>query len=189
MRSLIKLFNIKNIPNFLTILRILLIPSIIICIEIGSFKYYWIALFLYIFACFSDFFDGYLARKYDLESNLGRFLDPIADKILVVSILIVLIANKLIYGFFVYPALIIILREIIVSGLRDFFLHSSKTLLVTKLAKWKTLIQMSSLGFLIAHQNFETKLILYTGNIGLTLASIITIYTGYIYFKKNLKLF
>ena len=173
----------------MTILRIVLIPSIIICIELGNEKYYWIALFLYVIACFSDFFDGYLARKFDIESNFGRFLDPIADKILVVSILIILIANHLIVGVFVYPALIIILREIIVSGLRDFFLHSSETLLVTNLAKWKTLIQMSSLGFLLVQNNFEIKLILYCGNFGLTLASAITIYTGYIYFKKNLKLF
>ena len=183
------MFNLKNIPNFLTILRIVLIPSIIICTEIGNEKYYWIALFLYIAACFSDFLDGYLARKFDIESNFGRFLDPIADKILVVSILIILIANHLIVGVFVYPALIIILREIIVSGLRDFFLHSTKTLLVTNLAKWKTLIQMSSLGFLLVQDNFESKLILYLGNFGLTIASAITIYTGYIYFKKNLKLF
>ena len=82
------MFSLKNIPNFLTILRIVLIPSIIICIELGDEKYYWIALFLYVTACFSDFLDGYLARKFDLESNFGRFLDPIADKILVVSILI-----------------------------------------------------------------------------------------------------
>ena len=183
------MFSLKNIPNFLTILRIVLIPSIVICIEVGNQQYYWIALFLYVTACFSDFFDGYLARKFDIESNFGRFLDPIADKILVVSILIILIANHLIVGAFVYPALVIILREIIVSGLRDFFLHSTKTLLVTNLAKWKTLIQMSSLGFLLVQNNFETKLILYLGNLGLTFASAITIYTGYIYFKKNLKLF
>ena len=183
------MFNLKNIPNLLTILRIVLIPTIIICIEIGSEKYFWIALFLYVTACFSDFFDGYLARKFDIESNFGRFLDPIADKILVVSVIVILIANSLIKGVFVYPALVIILREIIVSGLRDFFLHSSKTLLVTNLAKWKTLIQMSSLGFLIVQNNFDTKLILYLGNLGLTFASAVTIYTGYIYFKKNLKLF
>ena len=183
------MFNLKNIPNFLTILRIVLIPSIIVCIEVGNEKYYWIALFLYVTACFSDFFDGYLARKFDIESNFGRFLDPIADKILVVSILIILIANNLIIGVFVYPALVIILREIIVSGLRDFFLHSTKTLLVTNLAKWKTLIQMSSLGFLMIYENFGTNFILYFGNFGLTIASIFTIYTGYVYFKNNLKFF
>ena len=183
------MFSKKNIPNFLTVFRIFLIPSIIISVEIGNSKYYWVALILYILAFFSYFFDVYFARKFDLESNFGKFLYPIADKILVVSIIIVLIANNQISGIFVYPALIIILREIIVSGLRDFFLHSSHTLLVTKLAKWKTLLQMSSLGFLIVHQNFDTKFILYFGNFGLSLASIITIYTGYIYFKKNLKLF
>ena len=84
------MFNLKNIPNFLTILRIILIPSIVICIEIGNEKYYWIALFLYVTACFSDFFDGYLARKFDIESNFGRFLDPIADKILVTFLILAL---------------------------------------------------------------------------------------------------
>ena len=183
------MFNIKNIPNFLTILRIILIPSIIICIEADNYNYNLAALTLYIFACFSDFFDGYLARKFDMESNFGRFLDPIADKILVVSIIIILIANNQITNFFVYPALIIIIREILVSGLRDFFLHSSKNLFVTNLAKWKTLIQMSSLGFLMIYENFETSIILFFGNLGLTIASIFTIYTGYIYFKNNLKFF
>ena len=85
--------------------------------------------------------------------------------------------------------LIIVLREILVSGLRDFFSHSSENLVVTNLSKWKTLIQMFSLGFLIVSDNFETVLILYTGLIGLTISSIITIHTGYYYFKKNLKLF
>ena len=183
------MFSLKNIPNFLTILRIVLIPSIVICIEVGNQQYYWIALFLYVTACFSDFFDGYLARKFDIESNFGRFLDPIADKILSVSIIFILIAQSKINGLFVYAALIIVIREILVSGLRDFFSHSSENLVVTNLSKWKTLIQMSSLGFLLVQNNFETKLILYLGNLGLTFASAITIYTGYIYFKKNLKLF
>ena len=178
------------LPNILTFLRLVLAPALIIYLIIDktdSAKF--LGMFLFIIIIATDFFDGYLARKFDIESNFGRFLDPIADKVLVVSVLIILIANNLISGAFVYPALVIILREIIVSGLRDFFLHSSKTLLVTNLAKWKTLIQMSSLGFLIVQNNFDTKLILYIGNLGLTFASAITIYTGYIYFKKNLKLF
>ena len=90
-RSLIKLFKLNNIPNFLTILRILLIPGIIICIELDQPKYSWLALSFYIFACFSDFLDGYIARKYDIESNFGKFLDPIADKILIVALLIILL--------------------------------------------------------------------------------------------------
>jgi len=187
--SLIEMFKLKNIPNFLTLIRILLIPIIILFMEIDEELYRWLSLSLYFIACISDFFDGYLARKFEIESNFGRFLDPIADKILIVSIIFILIAQSKINGLFVYAALIIVIREILVSGLRDFFSHSSENLVVTNLSKWKTLIQMFSLGFLIVSDNFETILILYTGLIGLTISSIITIHTGYYYFKKNLKLF
>ena len=183
------MFKLANIPNILTLLRILIIPVIIIFLEIGNEFYNWLSLLLYIIACISDFFDGYLARKFELESSFGRFLDPIADKILIVSVIFILVSNSIITGFFVYPALVIVIREILVSGLRDFFAHSTETLLVTNLSKWKTLIQMFSLGFLIVANNFESNLILYTGYIGLTVASIMTIHTGYIYFKKNLRLF
>ncbi len=183
------MFKLKNIPNFLTLIRILLIPVIIVFMEINNFIYSWIALSLYVLACVSDFFDGYLARRFEIESNFGRFLDPIADKILIVSVIFMLVAQEKINGFFIYPALIIVLREILVSGLRDFFSHSSENLVVTNLSKWKTLIQMFSLGFLIVADNFETNFIYYTGLIGLTIASVITIHTGYFYFKKNLKLF
>ncbi len=178
------MFKLKNIPNFLTLIRILLIPVIILFMEIDEELYRWLSLCLYFIACISDFFDGYLARKFEIESNFGRFLDPIADKILIVSIIFILIAQSKINGLFVYAALIIVTREILVSGLRDFFSHSSENLVVTNLSKWKTLIQMFSLGFLIVSDNFETILILYTGLVGLTVSSIITIHTGYYYFKK-----
>lgn len=183
------MFKIENIPNILTLLRIFFIPVIIVFLEINNEFYSWLALILYTLACISDFLDGYLARKFELESSFGRFLDPIADKILIVSVIFILVSNSIITGFFVYPALVIVIREILVSGLRDFFAHSTETLLVTNLSKWKTLIQMFSLGFLIVANNFESNLILYTGFIGLTVASIMTIHTGYIYFKKNLRLF
>ena len=183
------MFKLENIPNILTLLRILVIPIIIVFLEIGNHFYSWLALLLYAIACISDFLDGYLARKFELESSFGRFLDPIADKILVVSVIFILVSNNIIVGVFVYPALIIVIREILVSGLRDFFAHSSDTLIVTKLSKWKTLIQMFSLGFLIVSDYFDTNFILFVGNFGLTIASIMTIHTGYIYFKKNLRLF
>jgi cardiolipin synthase len=183
------MFKLENIPNILTLLRILIIPIIIIFLELDNYFYQWLALTLYSIACISDFLDGYLARKFELESSFGRFLDPIADKILVVSVIFILVSNNIINGPFIYPALIIIIREILVTGLRDFFAHSKETLLVTNLSKWKTLIQMFSLGFLIVSGNFETNLILFTGCFGLTIASIMTIHTGYIYFKKNLRLF
>ena len=183
------MFKLANIPNILTLLRILIIPVIIIFLEIGNEFYNWLSLLLYIIACISDFFDGYLARKFELESSFGRFLDPIADKILIVSVIFILVSNSIITGFFVYPALVIVIREILVSGLRDFFAHSTETLLVTNLSKWKTLIQMSSLGFLIVQNNFETIFIFFVGATGLTVASILTMYTGYIYFKNNIKFF
>ena len=183
------MFKIENIPNILTLMRILIIPVIIIFLEIDGEFYNWLALILYIIACLSDFLDGYLARKFDLESSFGRFLDPVADKILIVSLIFILISNSIISGIFIYPALIIVIREILVSGLRDFFAHSRETLLVTKLSKCKTLIQMFSLGFLMVSNNFNTNLMLLIGNFGLAVASIMTIHTGYIYFKKNLRLF
>ena len=178
------MFKLKNIPNFITFIRIFLIPVIIILMEFDNEFYRWLSLSLYFLACISDFFDGYLARKLEIESNFGRFLDPIADKILIVSIIFILVAQSKINGLFIYPALIIVLREILVSGLRDFFSHSSESLIVTKLSKWKTLIQMFSLGFLIVSDNFTSLFILYTGLFGLTVSSIITIHTGYYYFKK-----
>ena len=183
------MFKKDNIPNFLTCVRIFLIPCIIVFLMSERTDHHWIALILYFFACISDFLDGYMARKFQLESNFGKFFDPIADKILVVSIIFIMVVENKIQGFLVFPALIIILREILVSGLRDFFSHKKENLLVTNLSKWKTLIQMSSLGFLIVQDNFETIFIFFVGAAGLTIASILTIYTGYIYFKNNIKLF
>mgnify|MGYP002880236749 CR=1 FL=1 len=189
MKNLIKMFNKENIPNFLTCLRIILIPSIILFLMSKQHEHSWFALYLYIFACVSDFFDGYMARRFNLETNFGKFLDPIADKILVVSIIYIMVVVEIIDGILIFSGLIIILRELLVSGLRDFFSHKEDNLIVTKLSKLKTLIQMTSLGFLIVHRNFETELIFLCGSIGLTLAAILTIYTGYIYFKNNIKLF
>tara|TARA_B100000989_G_scaffold48161_1_gene31409 strand:- start:2162 stop:2731 length:570 start_codon:yes stop_codon:yes gene_type:complete len=189
MKNLIRIFNKENFPNFLTCLRIILIPSIILFIMSDKPEHSWIALYLYIFACISDFFDGYMARRFNLETNFGKFLDPVADKILVVSIIYVMVVVEVIDGILVFPGLVIILRELLVSGLRDFFSHKDGNLIVTKLSKLKTLIQMSSLGFLIVHKNFETQFIFLCGFIGLSVAAILTIYTGYIYFKNNIKLF
>ncbi len=180
----------SNLPNYLTLFRVISIPIIIIAIIPQTYLSNWIAVSLYITACISDFLDGYFARKFKLETKLGKFLDPIADKVLVISIIFILVAIDKISGFFIYPALIIIVREILVSGLREFFAKSKISINVTNLAKWKTLIQMFSLGFLIIGDDFT--LISYTlllGEIGLTIASLITIYTGYKYFDKHLNSF
>ena len=180
----------SNLPNYLTLFRVISIPIIIIAIIPQTYLSNWIAVSLYIVACISDFLDGYFARKLKLETKLGKFLDPIADKVLVISIIFILVAIDKISGFFIYPALIIIIREKLVSGWREFFEKSKISINVTNIAKWKTLIQMFSLGFLIIGDDFT--LISYTmllGEIGLTIASLITIYTGYKYFSKHLNSF
>ena len=133
------MFKKENIPNILTLLRILIIPIIIIFLEIDTKFYSWLALVLYIIACLSDFLDGYLARKFELESSFGRFLDPVADKILVVFILIGLSVNLYSYLMAAMSSLIIS-REIGVAALRDYaarndMSHKSK---VTFLAKFRT---------------------------------------------------
>ena len=129
------MIKLENIPNILTLLRILIIPVIIIFLELNEEFYIWLALILYIIACLSDFLDGYLARKFELESSFGRFLDPIADKILIVSLIFILISNTIISGVFVYPALIIVIREILVSGLRDFFCSLKRNIISNKSIK------------------------------------------------------
>ena len=190
MMNLMKTIKISDVPNLLTLFRVFSIPIIIICIVFQNYFLNWVALILYGLACITDFFDGYLARKYNLETKFGKFFDPIADKILITSIIFILVAVDKINGFFIYPALVIILREILVSGLREFLAKTSPHIKVTYLSKIKTLIQMFSLAFIIIGDDF--KLIKYTtifGEIGLTIASIITIYTGYKYFEKNLKSF
>lgn len=179
-----------NIPNLLTLFRMFSIPIIIISLIPQSYFYNWAAVILYAVACLSDFLDGYIARKFKIESKFGQLFDPIADKILVISVLFILVAVDKINGFFIYPALIIIIREVMVSGLREFFSDDRNQIKVTLLSKWKTLIQMFSLGFIIIGDDFiyidNTALI---GEIGMTLASILTIYTGYKYFEKNLNYF
>ena len=132
-----------KIPNILTIGRIIIVPIFVLTFFIPGFFGDLIPFFLFVLASFTDYLDGLLARLFKEESKLGELLDPIADKILIVALLIILLDNNKISGIFVYPTLIIILREVIVSGLRDFFLHSSKNLTVTNLSKWKTMIHLN----------------------------------------------
>ena len=185
------MFNIKNIPNFLTILRIILIPSIIICIEADNYNYNWTALILYIFACFSDFFDGYLARKFNNVSNLGRVFDPIADKMTIILLLCFFLANYLNKSDDLLIGIILILiitREILVSGLREFLGPKGKELRVTQLAKWKTLIQTCMIIILFLDQvyYFSDNLIINAIHFFCLLTCFITWYTGFGYIKGGL---
>ncbi|UUX49114.1 CDP-diacylglycerol--glycerol-3-phosphate 3-phosphatidyltransferase [Nisaea acidiphila] len=176
-----------GLPNLLTLSRILVIPFIIALIWLNEPMYRWIALGLYAFAGITDYLDGYLARSMNQQSDFGRLLDPIADKLLVGACLLILCALDHISGYSLLPALIILLREILVSGLREFLAEIQVRMPVSKLAKWKTAFQIGSLGFLIVGSAgpawLPTVLI---GEGLLWAAAILTLVTGYDYLRSGL---
>jgi CDP-diacylglycerol--glycerol-3-phosphate 3-phosphatidyltransferase/cardiolipin synthase len=147
----------------------------------------WTALAIYAAAAITDFFDGYLARAWAQQSSLGRMLDPIADKLLVAAALLMLVADRTIVGWSLWAAIVILCREILVSGLREYLAELRVPVPVTAVAKWKTAAQMIALGFLIAGPAGESAL---PGSItiGVTLlwiAAVLTLYTGWDYFKAS----
>jgi CDP-diacylglycerol--glycerol-3-phosphate 3-phosphatidyltransferase len=175
----------KSIPNILTVSRILVIPIVILLFLLNKSWSPWAVLGFYVYASVTDFFDGYFARKFNVVSDLGRFLDPIADKLLVATLFILLITSKNIPGLNVIAVIIILLREIFVSGLREFLGPKNIIIRVTKLAKWKTTLQMIATCFLILN---SVVLVIYPFSIAmLWLAAIITFITGFQYFKEALK--
>ncbi|MDX2225337.1 MAG: CDP-diacylglycerol--glycerol-3-phosphate 3-phosphatidyltransferase, partial [Rhodospirillaceae bacterium] len=138
-----------NLPNILTISRIVAIPVVVVLMAFDPAWVRWTACAIFTAAGITDFFDGYLARREKQVSRLGRFLDPIADKLLVASVLFMLVAFDRVGWWSYLPALVILLREIMVSGLREFLAEIRVGLPVTRLAKAKTTVQMVALGFLI----------------------------------------
>ena len=177
----------KSLPNTLTMLRIAVIPVLIILIWLGSPTCRWIGLGFYAFACLTDYLDGYLARSLDNQTALGRLFDPIADKLLVGACLLELCAFDYIAGWTVLPALIILLREILVSGLREYLAEIRVGLPVSRLAKWKTSLQMISIGFLIIGDAAPSVIpALKIGEIFLWAAALLTIWTGYDYLRSGL---
>ena len=187
-----------SVPNILTYARILAVPLVVLCFYLeGSLQTQerssdwvrWTALVIFIAASVTDFFDGYLARAWDQSSSIGRMLDPIADKLLVAACLLVLAADGTIAGWSTWAAVIILSREILVSGLREYLAELKVSVPVTKLAKWKTTAQMVAIGFLLAGPAGEAVLPM-SRQIGLSLlwiAAILTMYTGYDYFRAGLK--
>lgn len=174
-----------NLPNLLTMSRIVVIPAIFLSVYITSMWWAIIAAVLFIIASITDYFDGYLARARGETSALGRLLDPIADKLLVTSALVVLLAKpgmvdtKLSF----IPVIVILCREILVSGLREFLREVNVGMPVTRLAKWKTGFQMTALSMMLL------KGVWYWGGIGeilLWIAGVLTFITGYQYFKRSL---
>ena len=179
-----------NLPNILTFSRIVAIPVIIALMYLPGPLGNWTAFAVYTYACITDFFDGYLARAWHQQSAMGRFMDPIADKLLIAAVLLMLVANDSISGLTVIPAAIILFREILVSGLREFLAEVQVRVPVTVLAKWKTFIQMLALGFLLvgyAGPNFGPITTMEIGIIGIWIAAALTVGTGYDYLKSGLK--
>jgi CDP-diacylglycerol--glycerol-3-phosphate 3-phosphatidyltransferase len=177
----------KRLPNILTMSRIAVIPALITLIWIGTPTLRWAALGIYTFACLTDYFDGYLARSMNQQSSFGRLFDPIADKLLVGGCLLVLCAFGYITGWAVLPALVILLREILVSGLREYLAELRVGLPGSRLAKWKTVLQMISLGFLMVGDASPAEIpAILIGEICLWIAALLTIWTGYDYLRSGL---
>jgi len=179
---------VLNLPNILTMSRIVIIPVVVATFFFDSPAMRWTACALFTLAGITDFFDGYLARRANQVSNFGRFLDPIADKLLVASVLLLIVAFDRVGPWSYLPALVILLREITISGLREFLAELRVSVPVTKLAKAKTTVQMIALGFLIVGSAspawIPAELI---GEIGIWIAAGITFITGYDYLKSGLR--
>jgi len=178
------------LPNLLTYGRIAAVPAVVACLFYsqvfhGGLWLRWVALFFFIAAGVTDMLDGYLARLWAQHSTLGRMLDPIADKLLVASCLLMLAADGTILGWSLWAAIVILCREILVSGLREFLAELRVSVPVTRLAKWKTTVQLIAVGFLIAGEAGDAILPI-TTDIGLGLlwfSAIVTLYTGWDYLR------
>lgn len=177
-----------NLANILTFSRILMIPLIIGSFYMKSPEGNWIGLGIFTLAGITDFFDGYLARKYDMISKLGQFMDPIADKLLIAATLLMMVAFQRIEGYAVLAAVVILCREFAVSGLREFLAELKVSVPVSVLAKWKTTLQLVALGFLLVGDAMpEIIPAVMIGTYGLWIAALLTLYTGYDYFKAGMR--
>ncbi len=178
---------ITSLPNLLTLSRIGAIPAIVALFWVDGDTARWAMLGVYTLACVTDFFDGYFARTMKIHSNLGQFLDPVADKLLVGALIFMLVAFDRLSGLAILPGLIILCREILVSGLREFLADLRVGVPVSKLAKWKTTIQMLTLGFLIMGDASPDAIpSVLIGDIGIWMAAALTLITGYDYLRAGL---
>lgn len=181
-----------TLPNALTLLRVAVIPVFVALFYLESAAGQWLAGGLFVLAAVTDFLDGYLARSRNQTSDFGRFLDPVADKLLVGAALLMMVGFGQISGFAIIPAVVILCREILVSGLREFLAGQAVGLPVSALAKWKTAVQMIALSILIvgdaAHPAVPAAVpVALIGEAGLWLAAVITLITGYDYLRSGLR--
>jgi len=177
-----------SLPNVLTYGRIIAVPALVACLFFlrGDIAR-WSAFALFVLAGLTDWLDGYLARVWEQQSTLGRMLDPIADKLLVGAVLLMLVYDNTISGWSIWAAIIILLREILVSGLREFLAELNVKIHVSQLAKWKTAMQMIALGALLVGPAAEKIVpgIMAGGLVLLWIAALLTLWTGYDYLKAG----
>jgi cardiolipin synthase len=182
--------RVASLPNVLTYARIVAVPAVVACLYLGpDVNGRWWALAIYLAACFTDWLDGYLARAWRQQSTLGRMLDPIADKLLVGATLLMLTHDNTIDGVQVWAAVIILCREILVSGLREFLAELNVKVHVTQLAKWKTTLQMVALGVLLAGPAGDQVVsgVTTTGLVLLWVSALLTLWTGFDYLKAAVR--
>ncbi|MEL6819714.1 MAG: CDP-diacylglycerol--glycerol-3-phosphate 3-phosphatidyltransferase [Pseudomonadota bacterium] len=182
------------IPNLLTYGRILAVPLIVLLFFIPnplepSLAMRWTAFWLFVVASVTDWLDGYLARRLNETSNIGRMLDPIADKLLVSVILLLLAADGTISGWSIWAGVIILCREILVSGLREYLASAKVSVPVSNLAKWKTTVQLVAIGLLLLGPAGDSIMpfISEAGLVLLWIAALLTLYTGYDYFRSGMR--
>ncbi|CAA7621409.1 phosphatidylglycerophosphate synthetase [Candidatus Terasakiella magnetica] len=177
---------VTSLPNLLTLSRIVVIPLVVGLFYVDGHSARWAACWLFVAAAITDWFDGYLARSRNEVSTFGRFLDPIADKLLVVSVLFMLTAFDRVSTVSYLPALVIVLREILVSGLREFLAEVRVGMPVSRLAKWKTGIQMVAIPVLLVGDAATFMPTRQVGEVGLWLAAILTLITGWDYLRSGI---
>jgi cardiolipin synthase len=190
------------LPNLLTYARIAAVPAVVACmywqaILQGGVWLRWVALAIFISAGITDFFDGYVARIWSQQSTFGRMLDPIADKLLVSSCLLMLAADGTIKGWSLWAAIVILCREILVSGLREYLAELRVSVPVTQLAKWKTTVQLVAIGFLLAGEAGDEEVSRMLGRVTtaitevgiglLWISALVTLYTGWDYFRAGVR--
>ena len=175
-----------NLPNLLTLSRIAAIPVVVACFWLNRDWAPWFCMTVFVAACVTDWFDGYFARRNHQISRFGRFLDPIADKLLVAAALVMLVNSGTLRGVHVLAALIILAREILVSGLREFLAELRVGLPVSQLAKWKTAVQMLAIALLLVG-DAASPMITQAGLVLIWIAAGLTLITGYDYLRTGLR--
>ena len=180
--------TMNNLANILTFSRILLIPLMVAAFYLKDDLSYWLTFVIFVTAGITDFLDGYVARRFNQVSKLGSFMDPIADKLLIATALLMMVAFDRIQGYSVIAAVIILCREFAVSGLREFLADLKVSIPVTYLAKWKTTIQILALGFLLVGKAAPASIpAVLIGDYCLWAAALLTLYTGYDYLRSGLR--